>query len=535
MSNEESNPIEKKKLKIAIIGAGISGCSCAYFLRDMFGDKVELVVFEQSNQIGGRLETVNFKGRDYELGGSILHSSNLYMKSFVKLFDLKKRDDDKDSDSFVGFYDSKGVLLSLDGKYFGISDKFRMFKYFGLIQLIRFTRRIQAFVNKFVRIYRLQDNGFTFKNLKSLLQNLDPELYASSQRSLKKVLEADGFNTRIVNHLSNAACLSNYGQSNEIDGFVGLVSIAGTVGSLWSVNDGNKLIPIKLLEASNAKLMLNTRIKSISKSQDSPDLTNTIFYQTENDGMEMSDHFDYVVVGFPIYEGVLGKDFELNFESSKTEFTDLEMQRTNTYFINGNATKIFPELPDNKRIQLHGVDPNVAYRTVCVQLPCDFDAKSDAKLFTDKGLKLYKIFSEVDLDTSDFDAIFEKGYEVVEKMPWLAYPKYAQNCESKSIPDVVLDGGDRQRVYYLNAMEWSSSCMEISCISARNVALLIADREKGLLENKKGKQRFFNKKVLKDVVQSIRHRNGNFLLRGTCAAIAFFAVVAFGIAACIGN
>ncbi len=42
----------EKKLKIAIIGGGISGCSCAYFLHELFGKNLELVVFEKTNRIG---------------------------------------------------------------------------------------------------------------------------------------------------------------------------------------------------------------------------------------------------------------------------------------------------------------------------------------------------------------------------------------------------------------------------------------------------------------------------------------------------
>ena len=73
-------------LKKAIAGGGISGCASAFFLKETFGDKIELVVIEKTDRIGGRLETLDVDNRSYELGGSILHSSNLYMKTFVKLF-----------------------------------------------------------------------------------------------------------------------------------------------------------------------------------------------------------------------------------------------------------------------------------------------------------------------------------------------------------------------------------------------------------------------------------------------------------------
>ena len=52
MSTEKITNFKDEKIKIAIVGGGISGCSCAYFLREIFGENVELVVFEQSDKIG---------------------------------------------------------------------------------------------------------------------------------------------------------------------------------------------------------------------------------------------------------------------------------------------------------------------------------------------------------------------------------------------------------------------------------------------------------------------------------------------------
>ena len=72
-------------MSAAIIGAGISGSSCAYFLKQMFDSRADITVFDKSDQVGGRLRTLDFNNRKYELGGSILHPSNLYMKSFLEI------------------------------------------------------------------------------------------------------------------------------------------------------------------------------------------------------------------------------------------------------------------------------------------------------------------------------------------------------------------------------------------------------------------------------------------------------------------
>lgn len=68
---------------VAIIGGGIGGTSCAYFLREIFKDLAKIDVYE-GNKVGGRLATVVMNdGNEYETGGSIIHQRNKYMSDFV--------------------------------------------------------------------------------------------------------------------------------------------------------------------------------------------------------------------------------------------------------------------------------------------------------------------------------------------------------------------------------------------------------------------------------------------------------------------
>jgi len=67
----------------AIIGSGIGGTSCAYFLKEIFKDLVNLDIYE-GNKVGGRLATVMLSdGNEYETGGSVIHQRNRYMSNFV--------------------------------------------------------------------------------------------------------------------------------------------------------------------------------------------------------------------------------------------------------------------------------------------------------------------------------------------------------------------------------------------------------------------------------------------------------------------
>lgn len=308
-----------------------------------------------------------------------------------------------------------------------------------------------------------------------------------------KALELQKFNDKIINEIASVACLSNYGQSIDINGFVGVISLAGTVGDLWSVKNGNKQVPIKLLEKSQAQVLKNTLVKLITKDEINPDSKNLIVYQTENQDEVRDNSFDYVIISCPIHDKI-NENFNVEFDSF-SEIKKLKMQLTNTFTVLGKV-KLFPNLPVNKRPQLHSVDKDVPYRCVSVQIPCDYDKKKDSNLYMKDENKLYKIFSDKYLETDTFDKIFEKDYRIVKNIPWLAYPKYEENPKANSMPKIILDSDERSRVFYSNAVEWSSSCMEICCIQARNISLLISEKEKKLANPRR--KRFFQNPLLID-------------------------------------
>ncbi len=137
-------------------------------------------------------------------------------------------------------------------------------------------------------------------------------MYDISQRSLKSVLENKSFNKSIVNEIASVACLSNYGQSVEINGFVGVISLAGTVGELWAIKGGNKQVPLKLLEKSGATLVNNTLVKYVGKDKENPDFKNVIIYQKGEEDI-YDNSFDYVIISFPIHNKI--ENFNLDFDS----------------------------------------------------------------------------------------------------------------------------------------------------------------------------------------------------------------------------
>lgn len=67
----------------------------------------------------------------------------------------------------------------------------------------------------------------------------------------------------------------NYGQSIDISGLAGAVSLAGSGGGLWAVEGGNWQMAAGLINRSNVTLHLHEEIESISYLGDYYELNST--------------------------------------------------------------------------------------------------------------------------------------------------------------------------------------------------------------------------------------------------------------------
>lgn len=67
----------------------------------------------------------------------------------------------------------------------------------------------------------------------------------------------------------------NYGQSVNMSGLAGGVSLAGSGGGLWSVEGGNWQMAAGLINRSNVELNLNEEIESVSYLGDVYELNST--------------------------------------------------------------------------------------------------------------------------------------------------------------------------------------------------------------------------------------------------------------------
>ena len=54
--------------RVAVVGGGISGLAAAYRLRTLLGPAAKIMLFEQTNRLGGKLRTVELAGVPYDVG-----------------------------------------------------------------------------------------------------------------------------------------------------------------------------------------------------------------------------------------------------------------------------------------------------------------------------------------------------------------------------------------------------------------------------------------------------------------------------------
>lgn len=186
-------------------------------MRELFQDKIDIHLFEQSSQIGGRLATIELDGSDYESGGSIIHPKNLYMVQFLEKFGLKKR---SGLDGTFGIFDGQRFVFT-ESQYTYITLA-KMFYRYGLDPYF-IQKFIQQLLNHFSAIYDLQKEGYAFSNVGSLLSSMSPKFIERMRQNFTATLISDGYSKKFIDELINAIVRVNYGQSTNVHGFVGMI------------------------------------------------------------------------------------------------------------------------------------------------------------------------------------------------------------------------------------------------------------------------------------------------------------------------
>ncbi len=255
---------------------------------------------------------------------------------------------------------------------------------------------------------------------------------------------------------------------------LGLVALMAADSTLWQVKGGNHLVPKQILERllkQSDVQYVNGHVKSVEEVHrvDIHDQGGNVrlSYQPANSELVYSVDYDYVIIAFPLHRDNIN-NFVLQSTDTFNQY-DYRMQSTHANFLHGKLNCQTYNLTENECQRLTAIfytNPLLPYRCVAEQQSVNRDGKKIEK--TKKSV--YKVFSPEKLSSSDYKQIFDNdNFQLVQDIPWLAYPKYEH---PQKLPPIQIN----KNIFYINAMEWSSSCMEVEAISARNVAMLLTKK-----------------------------------------------------------
>merc|ERR1740121_678967 len=102
-------PKLQRRLRVAVVGAGVGGSALACWLRDLYGDDLELTVITDG-PVGGRCRSIEgADGKKYEGGAAIISDMNEYLLGFMRRFGLKEKAYKLDVP--LGLYGSEGLFF----------------------------------------------------------------------------------------------------------------------------------------------------------------------------------------------------------------------------------------------------------------------------------------------------------------------------------------------------------------------------------------------------------------------------------------
>ncbi|XP_005735352.1 prenylcysteine oxidase 1 [Pundamilia nyererei] len=455
--------LQEQPKKIAVVGAGIGGAATAYYLRQEFGPGVKIDVFEDGS-VGGRLATVKIGDNEYETGGSVIHPLNLHMKHFVDKLGIPQR---KDVPSKMAIFDGKHILFE-ESDWF-IVNFFRMLWRYGL-NFLRMQMWVETVLDKFMRIYQYQQFGYSFSTVERLLHAMGGDSFLTlMNQTLEEAMMGEGFSQVFINDIVAPITRVNYGQSVRINGFVGAVSLAGADSGLWAVDGGNKKVCSGLLYNSKSEL-IPARVTSISvKVRPSKRGTPVSLYEISYVDQSGAAHslYDIVIVATPLHRGKSDITFS-GFSPPIPSHYPGHYHQTVATLVHGLLN-----------VSYLGTTEAASEFTVSDVLTTDSNGSIINSLSSldpvhiPKGYKrppasqanVWKVFSKKPLSQEQLENMF-LSYDSVSETKWLAYPAY--HPPHRKTPPFIL----HNRLYYLNAVEWAASAMEMSAIAARNVALL---------------------------------------------------------------
>ena len=418
-------------VNLAIIGAGIGGCSAAYFARKYLPDS-KVTVYEMKNRIGGRAFTYNGDTINSELGAAFFNSNNKIVCSLVDEIGLEV----KKLREIMNIAVWNGTEITFKSSQPLIIDFLKLFTKYKL-SVPKLLLKLREVDGKIKELYKKEKPTEFWELFESV--GLD-EWY---KMPFDKILLEIGVEREFIDELITPITRIIYSQNAELGGFAGFSSLFGVLGKkVYRLKDGNDILPIKLLEKSYSKVELESRVKSVEKTSNN----NFRIVIEENESV-----FDAVIIAAPLevadvrFEGIANPQRQAR-----------EYQRIYIRLMKGIVDLRYFNLDSSTKL------PSIILTTREADPITRFSinkSKKDAKSWV-------TVTSTEPIGDDLLDDLFITGRTVLDHTWNAAYPIFKP---IQKIPLCCLDNN----LLYLNALESAVSSLEVSTFAALNCIKII--------------------------------------------------------------
>ncbi|XP_033622578.1 prenylcysteine oxidase-like isoform X2 [Fukomys damarensis] len=399
--------------KIAVVGAGIGGSAVAYFLQQHFGPRVQIDVYEKGT-VGGRLATISVNKQHYESGAASFHSLSLHMQDFVKLLGLRHR---REVVGRSAIFSGEHFVLEETDWY--LLNLFRLWWYYG-ISFLRLQMWVEEVMEKFMRIYKYQAHGYAFSGVEELLYSLGETAFVNmTQRSVAESLLQVGVTQRFIDDVVSAVLRASYGQSAAMPAFA----------------EGKPLYQVEY----------------------------------ESEVGSGSDFYDIVVIATPLHLDNSSSNFTFEGFTPPIDGVLGSFQPAVVSLVHGYLNSSHFGFPDPKLFPFANIlttDFPSFFCTLDNICPVNISASFQRK--QPQEAAVWRVQSPRPLLRTQLKTLF-RSYYSVQMAEWQAHPLYGSHT---TLPKFAL----HDQLFYLNALEWAASSVEVMAVAAKNVALLAYNR-----------------------------------------------------------
>lgn len=402
-------------MRLAVVGAGIRGCSAAYFAHRLI-PSLDVTIYERSDRIGGRVYGVDIDGEWIEVGASFFKGGHRLLRGLLAELGVKASPVPRPKS--IGVWDGDRFTLTIGNP------------------LLASVRLLTRHPGDILRLYSmLRDLDGRSRALYGEVENRPGEwadLYAAAgirewlEKPLGETMLKRGFSPRFIHDVVEPVTRVIYNQEGSMNAYAGLFTVDIMKGRTYKVVYGNEVIPRRLAEASGATVRLGSEVRGITKGDDGR-------YKVTGEGF--SDDYDAVILANPDACSLI------------PGCAPVKYQPVRVSVVRGTLKGSYFKLRPGRKIPETIVSTREVPWTHIIRLPST-DAKSLYSIASPAPIDyLGDIFNEPEVV---FEHTWEEAYPVLE--PVRALPR----C------------GVGRLLYYPSCSESAVSAMEPAVLSAFN-------------------------------------------------------------------